>query len=229
MRDFWEFISDAGGWGVASVLAALVSFGFGIYEHILGSPVSAWVLACVSVVVFWLGAYKAWENKRRELTEEKGEHEGPTVNVEFDFNVRSLGTEVLRLSALNEPAFNVQVAAVSAGGLTAMFEPIPCLEVGKPLSAKHRVEGGGAVLCDHLARIFLIRKEPKTIEELTTPIHTKVNIFYTNSAGTTSYVTRAIFEGRLPFGTVQVVTMTRHRLPASRLPSPWQKLKQQFR
>jgi hypothetical protein len=220
MRDFWEFISDAGGWGVASVLAAVVSFGFGIYEHIRGSSVSAWVLASVSVVIFWLGAYKAWGKKSRELSEEKGKHEGPTVNVEFDFNVRSSKKETLRLSALNEPAFNVQVEGIKADGLTAVFEPISCLEVGKPFSVKHRLEGVGAIFGERLAMIFLKRPKPKTMEEFGAPILTTVKIFYTNSAGTTSYVTDARFEGRQQIGTVKVVAMTRSRLQPSTSPSP---------
>src|SRR5208337_4933682 len=64
-----DFIRDAGGWGVASVVAAFLAFGIAIYDHANDKPVSAFVFVCLSVPLFWLGAYLAWKKERGQAKE----------------------------------------------------------------------------------------------------------------------------------------------------------------
>lgn len=56
---------------MASVLAAFLAFGFGIWEHIHDSPVSGFVFVCASVLLFWVGAYVAWYRTFDELEQIK--------------------------------------------------------------------------------------------------------------------------------------------------------------
>lgn len=67
----WEFVCDAGRWGMTSTLAALVAFVSSIYEHVQGKAIPAYVLIAISVPLFWFGAYMAWSKKRHELEEER--------------------------------------------------------------------------------------------------------------------------------------------------------------
>jgi hypothetical protein len=75
-----EFVVDAAGWGVASVLAAFVSFGIGTWEHFHDKPVSSYILLCLSVPLFWIGSYAAWTKKRQALDDEKALHGGPEIS-----------------------------------------------------------------------------------------------------------------------------------------------------
>jgi hypothetical protein len=67
MRHFKQFILDSGRWGVASDVAALVSLGFAVYEHVSDKPASAFWLMTATVILFCLGAYAAWDKKRAEV------------------------------------------------------------------------------------------------------------------------------------------------------------------
>jgi hypothetical protein len=67
MCSFLRFLQDAGGWGVASVLAAFLFFGISLWEHAHDKPVSAFVFVCLSVPLFWLGAGLAWLKEHRQL------------------------------------------------------------------------------------------------------------------------------------------------------------------
>jgi hypothetical protein len=57
------FLSDAGGWGLTSVLAAFLFFGIAIWEHTHDKPITAFTLLALSVPLFWIGAYVAWHKK----------------------------------------------------------------------------------------------------------------------------------------------------------------------
>jgi hypothetical protein len=67
MRQIGKFIADAGSWGLVSVVAAVVFFAIGIRDHAQDKPISAFVFVCLSVPLFWAGAYIAWSKKNSEL------------------------------------------------------------------------------------------------------------------------------------------------------------------
>jgi hypothetical protein len=83
-KDAKEFVRDAAEWGMASWLAALVSFGIGIWEHFHGTPVSALILICLAVPLFWIGSYIAWAKKKRKLEHEQSLHGGPEISLSWD-------------------------------------------------------------------------------------------------------------------------------------------------
>jgi hypothetical protein len=66
MDSLVEFLRDSGGWGVASEVAALFTYGIGLWEHSHDRPIPAFVLLTISVPLFWIGAYVAWSKKRRD-------------------------------------------------------------------------------------------------------------------------------------------------------------------
>ena len=97
MRRIGQFITDAGGWAVASVVAAFLWFGVGLWEHADERSVSAFVFVCLSVPLFWVGAFLAWLKKSRALDVLIGQpklsldivpNEGHYVG-KFDFWVRN--------------------------------------------------------------------------------------------------------------------------------------------
>jgi hypothetical protein len=75
-----EFVRDAAEWGIASWLAALVSFGIGTWEHFHEKPISSFILICLSVPLFWIGSYIAWLKKKHALEEEKALRGGPELS-----------------------------------------------------------------------------------------------------------------------------------------------------
>lgn len=79
-KNLREFVTDAGGWGVASALAAAVSFGVSIWDHLHDKPASSLVFVCLTVPLFWIGSYIAWVRKKRELEHERSLHGGPEIS-----------------------------------------------------------------------------------------------------------------------------------------------------
>src|SRR4051794_7396642 len=70
LENFWRFIKDAGGWGVASNTASLVFYITGLVAASKYSAIiTAYVLLTTSIPLFWIGSYLAWKNKDRELVE----------------------------------------------------------------------------------------------------------------------------------------------------------------
>src|SRR5712664_2506671 len=67
MRRFWEFLSDSGGWGLTSKLAAVVLFGIAVWEHARDKSITAFVLLAVSLLLFCAGAYMSWLKKAVQL------------------------------------------------------------------------------------------------------------------------------------------------------------------
>jgi hypothetical protein len=63
----FEFLRDAGGWGLLSMTAAIVSALIGVWNYNHNSPLSGFVWLCLTVPLFWAGAYVAWHKKRKEL------------------------------------------------------------------------------------------------------------------------------------------------------------------
>jgi hypothetical protein len=80
IKNVSEFVLDAAGWGLASVLAALASFGVGIWEHIHDKTVPSYVFLCLSVPLFWAGSYIAWTKKKQALDDEMSLHGGPEIS-----------------------------------------------------------------------------------------------------------------------------------------------------
>ncbi len=81
MRKIWLFVSDAGGWGVASNTASLVLYVLGIIsasKH--GASITAFVVVAVSVPLFWVGAYFAWNKQyERRLQAERKSANRPSI------------------------------------------------------------------------------------------------------------------------------------------------------
>ncbi|MFZ0815852.1 MAG: hypothetical protein WAM78_10050 [Candidatus Sulfotelmatobacter sp.] len=75
-----EFVKDAGEWGIASWAAALATFAIGIWEHTHDKPVSAFILICATVPLFWIGGYIAWTKKTRAFENERLLHGGPEIS-----------------------------------------------------------------------------------------------------------------------------------------------------
>lgn len=106
-------------------MSALLAFCVGLLEHFFGFPLQAWLLICLSVPVFWIGAYKAWEKKRDELAREKQRNKlpdlkgrilegfiGPAISSEGTAGLgKGASVVVLRLEVWN----TVQMDRVSLG------------------------------------------------------------------------------------------------------------------
>ena len=107
-----EFIGDAGGWGVASQLTAVVMFGFSIYEHAHDQPIPTYTLLVASVVLLWLGAFIAWNNKRRALEEEIDKRGRPLLTAEFMTLDNPPKTHLALTNSSDQPAVNVSIKDV---------------------------------------------------------------------------------------------------------------------
>jgi hypothetical protein len=71
MRRILQFVRDSGGWGVASELTGLVTFGIGLWEHSQDRALRGFVFVAISVPLFWIGAFVAWNRKRDQLWKEQ--------------------------------------------------------------------------------------------------------------------------------------------------------------
>lgn len=56
---------------MASELTGLVAFGIGLWEHSQDKALRGFVLVAISVPLFWMGAFVAWNRKRDQLREEQ--------------------------------------------------------------------------------------------------------------------------------------------------------------
>lgn len=65
---------------MTSVLAALVLFGIGTWEHFHDGPLSSYIFLCLSVPLFWIGSYIAWTKKKQALDDERSSHGGPEIS-----------------------------------------------------------------------------------------------------------------------------------------------------
>lgn len=83
MRHSKEFFVDSGRWGVTSEVAALIVFLIGLWEHGNDRPLSGFIFVCISVPLFWIGAYIAWNKKRTELEAEKKRNRTPNFQGEI--------------------------------------------------------------------------------------------------------------------------------------------------
>jgi hypothetical protein len=66
------------------VIATLVSFAIGIWDRNHNSPVSGFVFLCLTVPLFWVGAYFAWDKKRKELATAVASLTATRPNVEVE-------------------------------------------------------------------------------------------------------------------------------------------------
>jgi hypothetical protein len=82
-RNIEEFAKDAGEWGIASWVTALAMFAIAVWEHIHDKPVSAFILVCVTVPLFWIGSYFAWSKKKQALENERSSHDGPEISLSW--------------------------------------------------------------------------------------------------------------------------------------------------
>jgi hypothetical protein len=64
MRKIWLFVSDAGGWGVASNTASIVLYVIGLISvSKYGASITTFSLVAASVPLFWVGAFIAWKKQ----------------------------------------------------------------------------------------------------------------------------------------------------------------------
>jgi hypothetical protein len=79
-RKVKEFTVGAGGWAVASELASLVFFLMSIVSASRYTAfLSAYVFLVISVPLFWIGAFIAWNKKATELDAEKSRNAKPEI------------------------------------------------------------------------------------------------------------------------------------------------------
>jgi hypothetical protein len=144
-----EFTRDAGGWGIASVSAAVVAFVLGLWEHTHGSAVPAFAFVCSSVPLFWAGAFVAWVKKYRRAEELRATPDGPHLGVEYHYSEeKNSGTAaaaplVLTNTSTKDSAHNVRVMPLAVGKLQAAFEPrvLPFIEPLGRREVKARIDG----------------------------------------------------------------------------------------
>jgi hypothetical protein len=79
MRQIKQFIVDSGLWGVASEIAALFVFVIGLLERFRGKPLSAVIFFCLSIPLFWIGAYAAWLKKYKVVARIEKERTAPEL------------------------------------------------------------------------------------------------------------------------------------------------------
>jgi hypothetical protein len=111
-----RFFKDAGAWGIASVTATGIFVFVSIYEHLRGNNVSALWFACLTVPLFWVGAYAAWFKKHEALIRLESSRDLPSVFLRF---VRA------RSSDRDQAEFFVQVESEkNAFDVEIISEPI---------------------------------------------------------------------------------------------------------
>lgn len=79
-----NFILDSGRWGVASEIAALAVFAVGLWEHAHDKPLPGFIFVCVSIPLFWLGAYLAWLKKQEKVERLELERETPKLFLRYE-------------------------------------------------------------------------------------------------------------------------------------------------
>lgn len=82
MSTLSSFLFASGRWAMASDIAAMLTFIIGMWEHAHSRSLTAFILVCVSVPLFWMGAYLAW---RREYIANR---EGPEIVLEWETSGR---------------------------------------------------------------------------------------------------------------------------------------------
>jgi hypothetical protein len=128
IKNIKEFIVDAGGWGLTSGIAALVSFGIAIWEHFHDKPVSSFIFICLTVPLFCIGSYKAWAKKIS--TAQQGSDDpliylveikesGDNFNRETVFVLENKGKSV---------AHAVQIQPITFGDEKSTFAPLDYLD-----------------------------------------------------------------------------------------------------
>lgn len=63
LHSIYDFVLDAGTWGIASVAAAALLFVIALWEHAHDKPVPAFWFVFLTVLPFWIGAYFAWRKQ----------------------------------------------------------------------------------------------------------------------------------------------------------------------
>ena len=76
-----EFVFGAGGWAVASDLASFVFFltSIAVATKWGASSLTAFALMVISVPLFWIGAFKAWDAKAIQLEKERTRNAKPEI------------------------------------------------------------------------------------------------------------------------------------------------------
>jgi hypothetical protein len=83
MQRIAQFVGEAGGWAVASGVAGLCFFLFGIWDRAHGGSISAFVFVVLSVPLFWVGAIMAYLKKSNELETVKKAREIPELYLQY--------------------------------------------------------------------------------------------------------------------------------------------------
>jgi hypothetical protein len=131
LEAMWQFIRDAGGWGMTSTLAAFATFAISLYEHIQDKPLSAYLLVAITVPLFWIGAFIAWNKKRREVEDEITRRPRPQIVITQCAGGHGYDGQ-LAFSIINPsvPAVNVRVNDVRIGDEMISFPPYPSVLAG---------------------------------------------------------------------------------------------------
>jgi hypothetical protein len=67
LKKLTQFLRDAGKLGVASEIGAVILYLVALWEHTQDRTVSFYLFMCVSVLLFWLGAFLAWSKQHSEV------------------------------------------------------------------------------------------------------------------------------------------------------------------
>jgi hypothetical protein len=149
MRKFGRFVKDVGNEGLTSLLAAFVCFGLTTWEHFHDKPVAGYVFLCISVVLFYIGAYLAWSKKDAELETLIANRAAPEVVVTCDWPAlashpttlrRLLGRRLILKTLSDVAALDVEVQAIPLGEWTAHFKMLPLLEQSAPKEVECYIE-----------------------------------------------------------------------------------------
>ncbi len=139
----WEFITEAGGWAVASNSTSFVLFIIGIIQvSRYGSTITTSFFFVLSVILFWIGGFIAWNNERnkREEIEERLKASGPRIYMQaaVDF-----GQNITYFTLTNRGTTAAHLVSVSSeiGGI-APFPAIDCIPAGETSKVIFGVEGG---------------------------------------------------------------------------------------
>jgi hypothetical protein len=127
MRKIWLFVSDAGGWAVASNTASLVLYVLGIIsasKH--GASITAFVIVAVSVPLFWIGAFIAWNKQyERRLQAERKSANRPSISPR-SYKKRERKGFGLTVTNSEYTGYDVHIpnAPVGESGYTLQFDGI---------------------------------------------------------------------------------------------------------
>lgn len=139
-----KFLISSGRWGVASEIAAAATFVIGLVDHAKDRPLSGFIFVCLSVPLFWIGAYLAWLKTQEHVERMEGECEAPKpfLRYEENRNIHSVASEFFVQVEGDRNAFDVEITSEAAVATNhrrvGMQWEVPTGAIGKtpvPISA----------------------------------------------------------------------------------------------